>query len=110
MATDNDFRYGGHYQSQLRKAREQHRLRKSLCCCCLQAKTEEWHHSSYRLGRDEPGENWFPVCRKCHTNICHSKENWIVDKTESSNNRNTETFTQRLKLGYLIVTEGKMYT
>ncbi|ARV58007.1 hypothetical protein BZZ01_04555 [Nostocales cyanobacterium HT-58-2] len=63
------------------------------------------HHSSY--GKHELGENWFPLCKRCHTAIAHSPENWKKDKKNPVwGNRNTAEFTERLKRGYKLLYEG----
>ncbi|MGB6301153.1 MAG: hypothetical protein WBF90_33935 [Rivularia sp. (in: cyanobacteria)] len=77
-----------------------HKRTNQLCCCCLSAKSEEIHHALY--GFDVIGWSIFPVCKECHTKICHNKENWIVDEDNPVwNNRNNLNFLKKLRDNYL---------
>jgi len=65
----------------------------------LKQKFEELHHANY--SGNHLGQNWFPVCERCQTKVCHNPKNWILDKKNPVwGNRNTEEFTKRLRLGY----------
>lgn len=82
-----------------------HQSTHGLCCVCMVKKSEQLHHAYY--GQDVIGESVFPVCLRCHQTICHSSENWIVDKDDKVwKNRNTPKFIDRLKLGYRLLYEG----
>jgi len=82
-----------------------HRATHGLCCVCVTGKSEELHHAFY--GKDIIGVSTFPVCLRCHTTICHSRENWITDpKDPVWGNRNTDKFRQRIQTGYRLLYEG----
>jgi len=95
-------RYGKNYKKQCAIAHQQHKKGKSLCCCCLKQLAKYLHHTSY--GGNRLGDNWFPVCKRCHDDLCHSPDNWMKDnKNPVWGNRNTEGFTKRLRLGYQLL-------
>jgi hypothetical protein len=78
-----------------------HRRTNGKCCCCGINKSEEVHHSSYRKSGDKYGINFFPVCKYCHKNVCHSSENWIISKTDPVwKNKNTPAFVKTLQRNY----------
>jgi hypothetical protein len=67
--------------------------------------SQELHHGFY--GKDIIGISIFPVCTRCHQMVCHSKENWIRDKTNPVwRNRNTASFLARLQTGYMLLYGG----
>ncbi|WP_414755555.1 hypothetical protein [Anabaena sp. CCY 9910] len=71
----------------------------NLCCCCVKRKSVHIHHAYY--GNDVIGESIFPVCMDCHYFACHHKDNWIRSlENPIWENRNTEEFTECLRLGY----------
>lgn len=71
----------------------------STCCCCMVNFSEEIHHVTY--GNDIVGWSIFPVCRKCHSSICHSKKNWIIDEDNPKwNNHNKDEFISNLRNNY----------
>ncbi|MEH2135413.1 hypothetical protein [Nostoc sp.] len=97
-----DARYGRNYKKQCAIAHEKHKKGKSLCCCCLKQRADEMHHTSY--GGNRLGDNWFPMCKRCHEDVCHLNSNWIKDnKNPVWGNRNTPEFTKRLRLGYQLL-------
>lgn len=69
------------------------------CVVCFK-KSTHIHHARY--GFDSPGVTVFPVCRKCHDNVCHASINWImsVDRMKS---RNTKEFTKWLQDRFLYI-------
>jgi hypothetical protein len=92
-------RYGNLKQYRKRAARA-HESVNGLCCCCLKRKSTVMHHSSYRKSGDRRGDNWFPICKTCHTKA-HSPQNWVKDKQNPIwKNRNTREFSRQLKRGY----------
>ena len=97
-----DARYGKNYKRLCTMA---HRQTKGYCCYCLSSKSEEIHHALY--GNDIAGVSIFAVCDRCHTKVCHNRQNWIKDKKNPVwKNRNTEEFTARLKLGFELLSKG----
>ncbi len=99
---DYSVRYGSNYSRECALARSKLEEYGSTCCCCLKRKFDELHHTSYE--GNNLGINWFPVCDRCHTKVCHDTKNWIIDKKNPVwKNRSIETFTQRLKLGYQLL-------
>lgn len=93
-------RYGNlkKYKKRVHKA---HLKTGGRCCCCGINPSEEIHHTNYRKSGDRYGINIFPVCKHCHTRVCHSSENWIKSKTDPVwGNHNTKDFTDLLKLRY----------
>lgn len=99
-----DLRYGTQ-KSYKKNCAIAHNKTRSLCCVCLVNKSNQIHHAYY--GNDVAGESVFPVCTKCHRLTCHSKKYWIKDsKNPVWENRNTETFLQRLRMGYKLLNKG----
>lgn len=77
-----------------------HNQASGVCVCCMKAKSEQVHHTSYSLygSGDQVGINVFPVCENCHRNECHSDANWITDLDDPIfGNRNTDSFTKLLR-------------
>ena len=92
-----------------RKYRKQcaiaHKSVHGLCCVCMVNKSEELHHAFY--GKDIIGVSTFPVCKKCHDQICHSPRHWTRDKDNPVwGNKNTPQFLERLQLGYKLLYQG----
>ncbi|MFN6560069.1 MAG: hypothetical protein RMY28_009695 [Nostoc sp. ChiSLP01] len=99
---DYSVRYGNNYSKECAIAHSKLEKYGSLCCCCLKQKFDELHHAKY--GGNNLGDNWFPVCERCHTEVCHNLKNWIKDKQNPIwGNQNTEEFTKRLRLGYQLL-------
>lgn len=75
-----------------------HKQTGGICVVCCTRKSEQIHHSSYRKSGDRPLVNIWPVCVNCHTNACHSTENWIYNSRNPVwKNKNTPKFIKFLK-------------
>lgn len=78
-----------------------HQATGGTCCCCNAVPSKEIHHTSYRGEEDEPGVNLFPVCERCHSEICHSKDNWVTDPDNPVwGNHSTPGFAKALQHNY----------
>lgn len=83
-----------------------HGLTNGICCCCLNDPSEEVHHVVYRdqfgriKDREIPGVHVFPLCKKCHDSIAHSRINWRRYADESKN-ANTFEFAEFLKSNFV---------
>jgi phage regulator Rha-like protein len=85
-----------------------HNQASGVCVCCMKAKSEQVHHTSYSLygSGDQVGVNVFPVCEKCHRNECHSDANWITDSDDLTfGNKNTDSFIKFLRRNMNLVTK-----
>ncbi|MHC5917560.1 MAG: hypothetical protein ACYTXE_42785 [Nostoc sp.] len=96
------------YKKKVAIAHKQHRQAHSKCCCCLRSEGTQMHHTEYTYTNHEKlGINWFPLCNKCHHEVAHSSNNWIKNKADPvRNNKNTEEFIARLKLGFKLLYGG----
>ena len=74
--------------------------------CVLCTKKSEQIHHAYYIGnnKDVVGLNTFPVCEKCHRDVCHSSNVWIRHH-DHMKSRNTEDFIFHLKTRYLFVSQ-----
>lgn len=82
-----------------------HKKTHNHCVVCMTNKSEEIHHAYY--GNDIIGVSTFPVCRHCHSDVCHSSTNWIKSRSDPVwGNYNTEEFITRLRLGYKLLYGG----
>lgn len=101
--TSHDPRYPANWQSISVNAKRMC----PKCCYCLDADSKETHHVRYRdaqgllLDRVIPGKDIFPVCESCHRK-CHSKTNWVVNKSDNSKNKNRKNLVGRLKVGWML--------
>lgn len=103
-----DKRYGETWRSHT--VPKAHRSTKGICCHCHQRPSKEIHHAVYRdsrgaiADREEPGIHVFPLCKPCHESVAHNSQNWIrARQNPGLNNRNTDEFYNRLRIGFEIV-------
>lgn len=103
LSSKNDVRYS--YAGYSKKVWETHQYTGNICCCCQQAKSEEIHHTRYQGAYDEPAVNLYPVCggrgkNGCHDQLCHSFENWVIDREDLWGSHNTPEWESKLKKGF----------
>jgi hypothetical protein len=106
--TEGD-RYPKDWATRSRNAKLSQKFGESVKCSCCR-KLYAWddvdvHHAAYKGEGDRAGVNIFPVCGStqepgtCH-HWLHLKENWIRDRKNYWNNRNTDKVLQMLRHGY----------
>ena len=86
------------YAGYSKKVAATHRKTGNVCALCHESQSEEAHHIEYLGIEDEPGKNLYALCKPCHHEIAHSRENWQQLSVWKS--RNTPEFEARLKLEY----------
>lgn len=103
LSSKYDVRYS--YSGYSKKVARAHQISGGKCSCCLSADSENAHHTRYEGADDEPGQSLIAVCKSCHTEYCHSSDNWIKDGVWRS--RNTPEWEAKLQAGIELLSTTK---
>lgn len=103
-----DARYGDkrEYSKKVAIAHKFHQQVGGVCVVCIARKATTLHHCFYGVD-EELGNNYFPCCDFCHSEVCHHPKNWIKDKFNPCLlNRNTDEFVEKLRFNWRLLYEG----